>query len=447
MAWDLTGGANLGNATSKAASTTLILTTTAEAVAGKVIVVGIATDNIAAVDGDQGDVASVTDSAGNTYTKARQRTNSQGAAAAGACAACYFSKLATTLPLGGTITVTFNGSPVAKAMQARSLGIGAGNVVTVAGGADGSPEDGTTAPSATISGLASGEYLWVAVVAVEGPSGDTYTEDVDYGLARAGTTGGGAATNMTMARGLRVFTGTTDTHAPTLGTARDLAHVFVALEEAPLGALLEASVSGLASITIALTTAITAAAAVLGNAVTAAVLTTAIALGAASVGQASIAADLATEIRLVAPVQASAAVAADLTASQQALLQASISGSGAAIGALATEIRLAAASSGIATVVGNLTTEIRCAGALTGQASTAGILTTAIPLSASPGITGAAAGALTTEIRLAGGSSQERGGVRTGRFLGGEEKSGRVGLRPPSAGPLSLPGSRRGASR
>lgn len=233
MAWTSLGTLGAGNDT-KTSANTLTLTTTAATSAGDVVVVVIAKDNTTTTDGDNNEVTSISDSAGgNTWTKARERTNSQAAAAAGATGSIWFSKLTNAIASGGTITANFSANSTADAMSAWKFSITFGNVVSVESGVDGTPEDATTVPVATISGLTSQQYLFVAVTAVEGPSGDAFTQDADYTtMTRSGTTGAAAASNMTVNGAFRIFTGTGDTYAPTLGTARDLAQPFVALKEA-----------------------------------------------------------------------------------------------------------------------------------------------------------------------------------------------------------------------
>lgn len=130
MAWG--APSNIGTGRNKASSTTVVLTTTVAIAADEVAVVIIAADNTSTVDGDNGEVSSITDSAGgNTWTKAREFTNSQGAANAGATVSVWFSKLTNGIALGGTITANFGTARTAKAITGFKATVGAGNVVTV----------------------------------------------------------------------------------------------------------------------------------------------------------------------------------------------------------------------------------------------------------------------------------------------------------------------------
>lgn len=232
MAW--ASGGDLGTSASKTSGTTLDRTTIGACLAGDVVVVAVVSDNTGTSDTDSGaEVSSVTDSAGNTYVKARERVNGSPGAAAGTVAAIFYSKLTADLPFGSTVTVTWASARDARAMSMWKFTIGAGNVVTVDGQSSGTPEEATTAPSATIGSLSNIERLWVSCLGIEGPADDGFTQDADYtNFTATGTLGDPQASNIALRAGYRILTGTTDTHAPTLGTARDLAHVYVAFKEA-----------------------------------------------------------------------------------------------------------------------------------------------------------------------------------------------------------------------
>lgn len=240
MAWTSVG--TLGAVAVKAANqTSLLLGTGATAEAGNVVVVVVVVDNAGTADGDNADITSITDSVGgNTWTKAKEFTNAQGAAGAGTCVSVWFSKLANEIPFNGGITANFASATAvdAAAMTAWEFTIGAGNVVTVKGSAD-LADDGVDPSAITVSGLTSQEYLWVHGLGAEGPDNDAYTWDADYSQFSAdGTTGGAAASNQHVRGGFRIFTGTADTVDVTSTTAdRDYAQVLAALLEAapPVG--------------------------------------------------------------------------------------------------------------------------------------------------------------------------------------------------------------------
>ncbi len=230
---------------SKTSGTTLVITLGLTITVGQVLCIHVAADNIGAADSDAGTETSCADSKGNSYTKIRERVNGSPGAGAGATAAMFFTKVTTQLVSGDTVTITFSSAVTAKAATTSLFSIGAGNTVTVDGQASGTPEEATTAPSATISGITAADRLWIACTAVEGPTGDTLTEDsAPYtSTTRAGTTGGGAATNMTVNGAWKIQSVASDTYNPTLGTARDCAQVFAVLKEAAAGTQFNQSLS------------------------------------------------------------------------------------------------------------------------------------------------------------------------------------------------------------
>lgn len=220
--------------TSKTAGTSFGVQAPDAAAIGDFVLAIIGKDNTSTgADGDNGEVSSVTDNKGNTYTKLKEFSNTNAAAAGGATISVWGSVL--TASLTNTDTVTFNfASCTAKAAIIDCFTIGAGSSVSVAGSAT-LANDAADPGSMTISSLPSQEYLFVRAVANEG-IGTTYTPGTNYTLlTEANTTGGGAASNMGVAAGRRIFTGTGDTNDPTW-EASDNASVYVALKEASSGA-------------------------------------------------------------------------------------------------------------------------------------------------------------------------------------------------------------------
>ncbi len=115
---------SLGATGSTAANqSTLVLTTTATAAVGELVVVVIADDNriTDASDNDDVSVSSVADSAGNAWVKALGWGNLQTATQAGASVNLWYSVITTQLSSGGTITVTFADAALSDAtgMTAR----------------------------------------------------------------------------------------------------------------------------------------------------------------------------------------------------------------------------------------------------------------------------------------------------------------------------------------
>lgn len=187
------GGATC-TAQSKTADTSLICTVGTENLdAGNIAILWFAGNNTATVDGNDGLLSSVTDSASNTWTVQRCFTNAQGVAATGATTCIAWSKLTTALVSGsGTITANYS-SIVAKAIVTKEFTVAAGNTIQVAGTPQDLANDGADPGSMAISGLTSGQYLFVRSTALERPTAGTWTVTTNYTTSGCnGTTGGGA---------------------------------------------------------------------------------------------------------------------------------------------------------------------------------------------------------------------------------------------------------------
>jgi hypothetical protein len=229
MAWTSLASAGSGN--SKTAGTALGLTTSRACAAGEVLVVAVAKDNVSTTDGNTSEVTSITDAGGNTYVKAREFTNGQAGAAAGATVSLWYAKLTTALSSGAAVTVNFSASITAKAASLWAFSAAAGSAVAVQTALD-LANDAADPGSQAISGLASQEWLFVRAIASE-TNATTFTATASHtAIAAAATTGGAAATNIAVLGEFRILTGTADTSDPT-ATAVDNASVFVAFREVP----------------------------------------------------------------------------------------------------------------------------------------------------------------------------------------------------------------------
>lgn len=226
------------------AATTLSCTlATANIEAGNVAFVACAGDNVTTSDGNSNDHLIVSDSAGsNTWIKAYEFTEGTGGAAGGATISLHYSKLTTQLTSGSsTITCNYGSSLVDRAIHlVQEFTIGAGSVVSIAGTPQGGASNGGDAGNLTISGLTSGEYLFVRAIATESNAATSisthttgYSPPDDPADACNNTATGGEATDMGACSEWRIFTGTGDSSNPTLvDTTNDNASVYVAFKEA-----------------------------------------------------------------------------------------------------------------------------------------------------------------------------------------------------------------------
>lgn len=231
MAWGAVGGAGLFQDTSAGTSITGTVTATIEA--GNVALVVVAIDNLGTSDGDNSEVTSVTDSAGNTYQKLGEFTNANGSAGAGATVSVWASVLATQLvSTVGTVTANFSGSVTASAMIVHEFTVTAGAELTVAGTVQTLANDAADPGSMSLSGLTSREYLYVRCIASESNSTAVITTSASFTtLSRSVANTGTSATSMGARGEFRINTSTGETSDPTLFSA-DHASVFLAIIEA-----------------------------------------------------------------------------------------------------------------------------------------------------------------------------------------------------------------------
>lgn len=222
----IAGGANKnssGNSQNPLVTTTIAV--------GEVIIVLISFDNTATTDGDFSEITSITDVAGNTYTKLAEYTNGQGAAAAGITISAWLSKITSQLVNNNTLTVNFANTITDSSSRIRRFSVGAGNSLQVAGSATPLVNDGADPGSMTISGLSSKEYLFLRAIGSESET-TTFTATTNYTSfgSQVSSTSGATNTNVVVAGEFRILTGTGDTSDPTI-VAADTVSVFLALEE------------------------------------------------------------------------------------------------------------------------------------------------------------------------------------------------------------------------
>ena len=219
-------------AQSKTAQDPYTFTTSAQLDQNNLGIIVVATDNLTGTDGNNNEHVGITDAASNSWTKAREFTNGQGAAAAGVTVSVWYSKAGANLASGGNVTVDFSGSITAKAVTCWEFTMDTTKVIQVDGGAD-LANDGADAGAITLSGLANIEHLWLRGTGVEN-NGTTYTASTNYTTFThtSSTTSGNPVASNIGARGeLRVFTGTSDSTDPTTAAA-DNASAMVVLSEA-----------------------------------------------------------------------------------------------------------------------------------------------------------------------------------------------------------------------
>lgn len=229
----ITDKGGIGVAGNKTSGSSLALTTSAATAVGDVVVVQYVSDNIQTTDGETSLVTSVTDSAGNTYTKIREMTFGGGGAAAGLTLSVWYSRHTAALASSSTITASMGtDSTVAKGMSARLFGtslpvaIDAVTITTNTG----------TPTSLTLTAPDSKLRLWMRVGGAETKSASFSAATSGWTLtADAGSSGGGGDTThvSTMADFLvDTVSNSSQTSAPGGTVSCDRVNIFFAMSEA-----------------------------------------------------------------------------------------------------------------------------------------------------------------------------------------------------------------------
>ena len=207
--------AAIGTATSKASGTTLAVTVGAAGVAaGNSVIVAVALDPVVS------NTVTVADTQLNTYSSDADLANGSGTS--GVRTVVFSAHNITALVNTNTITVTFSAAVVAKAMSAASFSglalISTKDVTASATGSSTAPSSGATAATEVA------DELVVGAIGTKGPSGDTFTVGAGYdntNFTRAGTTGAGPTSNITIAPEYKIVSATgAQTADATLGTSR-----------------------------------------------------------------------------------------------------------------------------------------------------------------------------------------------------------------------------------
>ena len=231
-------GGTVGTANSTTSGPTLALTPDALATlgVGEIGVLTIGVNNQSSTDGNTSEIASVTDTGGNTWTNLREFCNSQGAADAGVTVSVWVTKATGALTVLDTVTITLANTKTSKAASLWKFTVAAGSTVQVAsGGAGDLATDGGDAGSIALADLPSKEYLFFRGEAGEN-NGASYTPTANYtAITQAIADTGNNNTSMTAQGEFRILTGTGDTTDPDTVNNRDWASTMLALEEVAAG--------------------------------------------------------------------------------------------------------------------------------------------------------------------------------------------------------------------
>jgi hypothetical protein len=238
-AWGaITAVGSLGSKTSSADNeTTGPVTTGATLEVGSGALVCAALNNTGTTDADHSEVTSVTDTAGNTYSKQAEFTNGDGAADAGVTISAWITRATNQLDSGQTITVNFANAIDAYAIRVFEFALGAAWQST--GTPQSVADDDIDPSSLTIPDVgAVAETLFIRCIGEESGADGDLTPTTNYTTlghvvdARSGT----GSTGIKVYGEYRIGNLDTDTSDPSELNDADHASVYFALRQAAAAA-------------------------------------------------------------------------------------------------------------------------------------------------------------------------------------------------------------------
>ena len=186
---------------------------------GDQIFVHVAKDNLSSGDGETNEVMSVVDSLGNIYNKIKEYSNGQGKKQAGVVTAMFLATNLNETPLVDepfTVTVHFStANVVAKAAAVQR--VISDHPLEMVEGAFAFLANDNANPGPMDLNLSSepyGEYLWVRTMGLEGDWVNFFETPSYFDWGTDGTTGGGTASNISVAYEADVSTGTSNPSDP-----------------------------------------------------------------------------------------------------------------------------------------------------------------------------------------------------------------------------------------
>lgn len=373
-------------------STTVALASGGSIATGNYLIARVAMDN----SGTSGAARTltVTDTHSNTWTTLTGANRTAGSAANDG-STCYiaYAKVTTGFSNGDNLTFTYSGAVVAKAIVVEEwVGLDATTPIAVS---ETTATGGSTTPSISRTPLASGQ-LFYGALSVEGPTGDTYTEDSDTTagtwstLSRVSSASGTAASNQTINGVAKLVTGTSaQTWNPTI-TNRDWAQVALVFAPSAGGGTpnADASLAGTGTLSGTAVNAKSAAGALAGTGTLSGTATSAKSVDASLSGSGSLSASGATS----KPVDATVAGIGSLAATAQGSksVDGSLAGTGSLSGTAANAKPVAAVLAGTGTITAAATTAATqtADAALSGTGTLSSTASTAKPVDASLAGTG-----------------------------------------------------------
>lgn len=201
-------GADIASGNDKTTSTSIAATTTINANAGDLIIATLTSDNEDTADGETSLHTSVTINA-VSMTKAKEFTNAQGAANAGVTVSVWYLLAQSAIVNGVAVAGTLNTGKDAKAIELRVFPWPSGYTVRVDGTGT-LANDAADPGSLTATGTLDFEHLWWRGIGSEESNttvGSITSTSGWTGTTGTGTTGGAAASNISVRSEWKVSTG------------------------------------------------------------------------------------------------------------------------------------------------------------------------------------------------------------------------------------------------
>jgi hypothetical protein len=209
--------------------------TTRSVSAGQMVVLMVVTDNTSTSNSDAGVVSSVTDSGGNTYTKAKEWQLGSPGALAGSVCSLWYGVITTPLSIAQDVTANFTGSADRDAVVLLSHEFGISGPIEVV-----DTNSATATASSTLASLnvttPNVECLRIRLAGLETNAAQSFYTRRTSGWNALGGSGviassGTAGTSQTLVGEYRISTGTGDASAPsTLVGAVDHCSIYVAFK-------------------------------------------------------------------------------------------------------------------------------------------------------------------------------------------------------------------------
>lgn len=228
MAWSFSG--HRGSANSKTSGAVLSVAPTGAIAANSILVAVCASDNIVTAGG-QSTSHLVADPLANGWRRVREHTNAA-VAAAGITGSVWATQISSALATSDIVVQGIRSAAAAKAIGLYEFSVAA-DFAPAFVAATSSEQDGTTAPTVTLSGLPADQtYAFLGVCFREDDNVSGYTQDASFtDRQNFGTTGGTGNTNASCIVGTRVAELSSCTFSPTLNVAADVVTILIAMRE------------------------------------------------------------------------------------------------------------------------------------------------------------------------------------------------------------------------